>query len=100
MKERLEAKERKPILLQALLVFGILLIFVEIIGIVPLGLEISAWLGIYLMCTSGYFAVDPHKRVEERKEEILVYMCFPGALVTLLIPLYAMLLFVAKLGSP
>lgn len=97
-RSRSVAKERNPVQLQLLLIAGITLIFVEIVGIVPLDLGIPVWLGIYLMGTSGYFAVDPHKRVEERREEILVYMCFPGALVTLLIPLYAILLFVSEIG--
>ena len=98
MNERSEAPKQNFVRLQWLLMCGILLIFFDIAGIIPLGLDMPAWLGIYLMLTSSYFAVNPDKRVEERKEEIFVYMCFPGALVTLLIPFYAVLLFVSDIG--
>lgn len=98
MNERPEAQQQNFVRLQWLLMCGILLILFEIAGIVPLGLEMPAWLGIYLMLTSGYFAVNPHKRVEERKEEIFVYLCFPGALMTLLIPFYVILLFISEIG--
>jgi hypothetical protein len=90
--------KRNPVRLQLLLILGIVLILIDIVGILPADLGIPAWLGGYLILTSSYFAVNPHRRVEERRQEMLLYACFPGAFVTLLIPFYAGLLFVAEIG--
>ena len=90
--------KKNPVRLQLLLILGIVLILIDIAGILPADLGIPVWLGGYLILTSSYFAVNPHRRVEERRQEMLLYACFPGAFVTLLIPFYAGLLFVAEIG--
>ena len=89
---------KNSVRLQFLLILGMVLILIDTVGILPADLGIPAWLGGYLILTSSYFAVDPHKRIEERRQEILAYVCFPGAFVTLLIPFYAGLLFVVEIG--
>ncbi len=91
--------KKNSVRLQLLLILGMVLILIDIVGILPADLGIPVWLGGYMILTSSYFAVDPHKRVEERRQEILVYACFPGAFVTLLIPFYAGLLFVVEIGA-
>ena len=90
--------KKNSVRLQFLLILGIILILIDIVGILPADLGIPVWLGGYLVLTSSYFAVDPHRRIEERRQEVLAYACFPGAFVTLLIPFYTALLFAAEIG--
>jgi hypothetical protein len=90
--------KKNSIRLQVLLILGMLLILIDIVDMFPADLGIPVWLGGYLILASSYFAVDPHRRIEERRQEVLAYACFPGAFVTLLIPFYAGLLFVVQVG--
>jgi hypothetical protein len=98
-KGRPEVDKKNSVRLQFLLILGIVLILIDLVGILPADLGIPVWLGGYLILTSGYFAMDPHRRIEERWQKVLAYACFPGAFVTLLVPFYAGLLFVAKSGA-
>ena len=91
--------KKNPVRLQLLLILGIVLILIDSVGILPADLGIPIWVGGYLVLTSSYFAYDPHRRIEERRQEMLAYACFPGAFATLLIPFYAGVLFIAEIGA-
>lgn len=91
--------KKNSVRLQFLLILGIILLLIDIVGILPTDLGIPTWLAGYLILTSSYFAIDPHRRIEERHQEVLAYACFPGAFVTLLVPFYAGLLLAVESGA-
>ena len=80
---------------RVLLAIGIVLIISDIVGQGILGLGIPWWIGIYLISASLYFSINLQKMVEKETEAIFVYLFFPGAFITALIPAYATLLYLA-----
>ena len=82
--------------LQALLMGGLMLIAADYISGGGLTLGIPKGLDVYLIISSFYFALDPQTRIQKRRQELLVLLLFPGAFVTVLLPLYALLLILAR----
>jgi hypothetical protein len=81
--------------LRTFLIGGLLLIIVDNVSKGGLNLGVLRGLDVYLIVSSFYFALDPQARIEKRRQEVLVFLLFPGAFVASLIPLYALLLWIA-----
>jgi hypothetical protein len=79
--------------LRLFLAVGIILVAADFMeGIIGLG--IPPWTSLYLIVSSLYLGFDPQKRVEKRSEEVFSYVFFPGAFVTALLPMFALILMV------
>ena len=92
----MDVLDRNAWRLRALLIGGLVLIVTDSVSEGRLQLGIPRGLDIYLIVSGFYFALDPQKRIEKRRQELLVLLLFPGAFVAALFPLYALLLFVAR----
>ncbi len=84
--------------LRAFLIGGLVVIALNLLSDKILDLDISVWLSIYLFISGVYFALDPQDRVATRWQVRLVHLLFPGALVTTLLPIYALALLLARSG--
>jgi len=84
--------------LRAFLIGGLAVIALNLLSDKILDLDISGWLSIYLFISGFYFAISPQDRVATRWQVRLVRLLFPGALVTTLLPIYAIVLFLAQSG--
>ena len=67
-------------------------------GILPL--SIPEGLCLYLLFSSGYFALTARHRLEHLYQRICTFACFPGAFVTSVLPVYLVLIFAVKLIMP
>ena len=85
--------------LRAFLICGLAVIATDWLsdGILDLGSPTS--LNIYLFISGLYFAASPQSRVATRRQEQLVRFLFPGAFVTTLLPIYALVLFLIRSGK-
>ena len=72
---------------------GVLLLVGDLVDIEALKLQIPWWISIYLIGASFYFASNPQKLDRKRSAEVFTYLLFPGAFVTVLVPAYAVFLF-------
>lgn len=84
--------------LRAFLIGGLVVIALNLLSDKILDLDISVWLSIYLLISGLYFVASPQSRVATRWQERLVRLLFPGAFVTTLLPIYAIVLFLAQSG--
>jgi hypothetical protein len=84
--------------LRVFLIGGLVTIAIDMLSDGILDLDISVWLSIYLFISGFYFAISPQDRVATRWQVRLVRLLFPGALVTTLLPIYAIVLFLAQSG--
>jgi hypothetical protein len=84
--------------LRILMGIGVLALIVDFIEPTYLELRIPWWISLYLVAGSFYFAANAHRMVIRRSEEALTYFFFPGAFVTALVPVYAIILFFASLS--
>jgi hypothetical protein len=84
--------------LRVFLIGGLVVIALNLLSDKILDLDISVWLSIYLFISGVYFALDPQDRVATRWQVRLVRLLFPGALVTTLLPIYALALLLARSG--
>jgi len=85
--------------LRILMGIGVLVLVIDFIEPTYLELQIPWWISLYLMVGSFYFAANAHKMVIKRSEEALTYFFFPGAFVTALVPVYAVILVLVSLTS-
>lgn len=92
----MEVLDRNAWRLRALLLCGLVLIVTDGVSEGRLQLGVPRGIDIYLIVSGFYFALDLQKRIEKRRQELLALLFFPGAFVASLIPLYALLLFVAR----
>ena len=79
--------------LRLLLGSGLAILFFNSFGGSLLGMHIPHGLDFYLTIASCYFAMNPQRRAERRRDEVLTSMFFPGAFVTALLPFFSLLLF-------
>ena len=84
--------------LRALLIGGLLLALGDHVSGQSLNLGIPRGVDAYLIVSSFYFALDPQGRVEKWRQEVLLFLLFPGAFVTALVPFYTLLLFTVRWG--
>jgi hypothetical protein len=82
--------------LRIFLLLGLALIVFDNVSEGQLSLGVPRGLALYLIASSLYFAINPQKRVEKAVRRALVYSFFPGAFVTTLVPLYTVLLSIAR----
>src|SRR6266849_58072 len=80
------------------LIGGLVVIAINLLSDGILDLDISVGLSIYLLISGLYFAINPQERVTTRSQERLVRVLLPGAFVTTLLPIYAIVLFLARSG--
>ncbi len=80
------------------LIGGLVVIALNLLSDGILDLDISVWLSIYLFISGAYFVINPQDRVATRWQERFVRLLFPGAFVTTLLPVYTLLLFIARRG--
>jgi hypothetical protein len=79
--------------LRLLMGIGVFLLLGNLVDIEALDLQIPWWISLYLIFASFYFASNPQKLNRKRSAEVLTYFLFPGAFVTVLVPAYAVFLF-------
>jgi len=79
--------------LRALLGSGLVILFINSFGDALLGMAIPHGLDFYLTIASCYFAMNPQRRAERKRDEVLTSLFFPGAFVTALLPFFSLLLF-------
>jgi hypothetical protein len=84
--------------LRILLFGGLFVLLLATVNKEILGLPISPGLAAYLTIASGYFALDPQRRIEKSREHVLLVVLFPGAFVTALLPFYSVLLLTLQQG--
>lgn len=84
--------------LRVLLFGGLVVLLLAAVNENLLGLPIPPGLAAYLTIASGYFALDPQRRIEKYREHILLVALFPGAFVTALLPFYSAILFTLNQG--
>ncbi len=84
--------------LRILMGIGVLVLLIDLIEPTYFDLQIPWWISLYLVVGSFYFAANAQKIVIKRSEEVLTYFFFPGAFVTALVPVYAIILFFASLS--
>lgn len=84
--------------LRILMGIGVLVLLIDFIEPTYFDLQIPWWMSLYLIAASFYFAASARKMVIKRSEEALTYFFFPGAFVTALVPVYAIILFFASLS--
>jgi hypothetical protein len=82
--------------LRALLIGGLLLVLGDHVSGQSLHLGIPRGIDAYLLVSSFYFALDPQGRVEKWRQELLLFLLFPGAFVTALVPLFALFVIVGR----
>ena len=92
----LDIETRTMLQLRILMGIGVLVLLVDLIEPTYLDLQIPWWISLYLIAASFYFATNAQKMVIKRSEEALTYFFFPGAFVTALIPVYAIIVFFAS----
>jgi hypothetical protein len=84
--------------LRALLLSGLFFLLLDYLTDNIMDLGIPRGLDLYLVIASFYFTLDPQRRIEKRMEEWLLFLLFPGAFATVLLPLYTLLLFMLRRG--
>jgi hypothetical protein len=84
--------------LRVFLIGGLAVIALNLLSDKILDFDISVWLSIYLLISGFYFVINPQDRVATRWQERFVRLLFPGAFVTTLLPIYAIVLFLARSG--
>ena len=82
--------------LRILMGIGVLVLMIDFLEPTYLQLGIPWWISLYLIVGSFYFAANAHKMVIKRSDEALTYFFFPGAFVTALVPVYAIILLFAS----
>jgi hypothetical protein len=82
--------------LRTFLLMGLTFIILNHANEHVLRLGIPHGLDLYLIVASFYFSLSPQKRVATSGQKMFVFLFFPGAFVTTLVPLYAALLSVAR----
>jgi len=85
--------------LRILMGIGVLLLLGDLVDAEALQLQIPWWISLYLIFASFYFASNPQKMARKRSAEMLTYLLFPGAFVTVLVPAYAVFLFLIGFTS-
>ena len=80
------------------LISGLIVIVINLLSDGILDLDLSVWLSIYLLVSGFYFVLSPQDRVATRWQVRLVKIFFPGAFITTLLPIYTLMLFLAKRG--
>ncbi len=86
--------------LRVFLLIGLGVIAVARMGDGILPLSIPGGLYLYLLLSSGYFALTARHRLERLYQKICIFVCFPGAFVTSVLPVYLALIFAVKLIMP
>jgi len=84
--------------LRVLLFGGLAVLFFNSFGAFLLGMHIPKGLDFYLTIASCYFAVNPQRRAERYREQVINLLLFPGAFVTSLLPFYSVILFALQQG--
>lgn len=84
--------------LRLLLFGGLCVLLLAAVNESLLGIPISPPLAAYLTIASGYFALNPQRRVEKSREQVLLAVFFPGAFVTAMLPFYSLLSLALKNG--
>ena len=84
--------------LRVLLGSGLVILFFNSFGDSLLGMSIPHGLDFYLTIASCYFAMNPQRRAERRRDLMLTSLFFPGAFVTALLPFFSLLLFAVEQG--
>lgn len=84
--------------LRMFLISGLIVIAINLLSHGILDLDLSVWLSIYLLVSGFYFVLSPQDRVATRWQVRLVQIFFPGAFITTLLPIYTLMLFLAKRG--
>ena len=84
--------------LRGLLLGGLFILLLSAVNESILGIPISPSLAAYLTIASGYFALDPQRRIEKSREQIFLMVFFPGAFVTAMLPFYSLLSLALKNG--
>ena len=84
--------------IRAFLIGGLAVIATDLLSDGILDLGGSTGLNIYLFVSGFYFAINPQDRVATRWQARLVRLLFPGAFITTLLPIYALVLFLARSG--
>ena len=84
--------------LRLLLFSGLGVLFYNSFGAVPIGLQFPHALDFYLIIASVYFAMNPQRRAEQYRDQVFIFVLFPGAFVTAILPFYSVILFVLQQG--
>ena len=84
--------------MRAFLIGGLVIIVIDLLSQGILDLEVPIEVYIYLFVAGFYFAINLRSRVATRRQELLVHFFFPGAFITTLLPVYTLVLFLAKHG--
>jgi hypothetical protein len=79
--------------LRILLFAGLSVLLLDAVNEQILGLTVPRVLSVYLTIASGYFALDPQRRIEKCRENVVLMMLFPGAFVTAMLPFYSLIFF-------
>lgn len=86
--------------LRVFLLIGLSVIAVARTGDGILPLSIPEGLCLYLLLSSGYFALTARYRLGRLYQKVCAFVCFPGAFVTSVLPIYLALIFAVKLIMP